>query len=168
MMSNAYAGVGSRLTPEPVLERMRLLAWQLSHDGWHARSGGAKGADQAFEADPCCEVFLPWPGFEGHALPALERPLSQAYRIAAQFHPAWERLSPQVRALHARNAHIVLGAELDDPAQFMLCWTRGGRVAGGTGQAMRIAAAHGIPIVNFYAADAAQVRGALLDADPRV
>lgn len=79
----------------------------------------------------------------------MERPIAQAYRIAQAYHPAWERLSPGVRALMARNVHVLLGADLDSPATFFLCWTPGGETVGGTGHAIRVALAHGIPVVNL-------------------
>ena len=42
-----YAGVGARKTPEPVLGVMRDMATNLTGRGWHLRTGGAKGADDA-------------------------------------------------------------------------------------------------------------------------
>lgn len=117
------------------------------------RTGGAEGADRAAQEGALAqggevELYLPWPGFGG-LKGVLERPRSEAYRIAAYHHPAWERLSPGVRALMARNVHVLLGADLGGPAAFFLCWTPGGEVVGGTGHAIRVALAHGIPVVNL-------------------
>jgi hypothetical protein len=75
--------------------------------------------------------------------------------MAAAHHPAWERLSPGPRALHARNCHQILGRDLNDPVSFVVCWTPDGATTnpgpstGGTGQALRIAAAHGISVFNL-------------------
>ena len=118
------------------------------------RTGGAEGADRAAQEGALAqggevELYLPWPGFGGGLKGVLERPRSEAYRIAAYHHPAWERLSPGVRALMARNVHVVRGADLGSPAAFFLCWTPGGEVVGGTGHAIRVALAHGIPVVNL-------------------
>lgn len=58
-------------------------------------------------------------------------------------------------SLHARNVHQVLGAACSDPAAWVLCWTPDGTErettakTGGTGQAIRIAVAHGVPVVNM-------------------
>lgn len=75
--------------------------------------------------------------------------------MAAAHHPAWERLGRGARSLHARNCHQILGRDLNDPAAFVVCWTPDGATTdpgpstGGTGQALRIAAAHGIPVFNL-------------------
>lgn len=48
MIKGHYAGIGSRSTPGNVCDVMTKLAWKLSDKGWILRSGGAKGADDAF------------------------------------------------------------------------------------------------------------------------
>lgn len=48
-MSKYYTGVGSRKTPAHIMEIMRDLGRKLCSEGWGLRSGGASGADQAFE-----------------------------------------------------------------------------------------------------------------------
>lgn len=35
------------------------------------------------------------------------------------------------------------------PVKFVACWTPGGEVVGGTGHALRVAKAHGVPIRNL-------------------
>ena len=44
-----YAGVGSRETPLDVLKTMWKIGNYLATKGYTLRSGGAKGADTAFE-----------------------------------------------------------------------------------------------------------------------
>lgn len=46
-----YTGVGSRETPEEILKVMEDLAFNLRETGWILRSGGAEGADTAFEVN---------------------------------------------------------------------------------------------------------------------
>lgn len=149
---DAYAGVGSRETPAEIVEIMRRVAGRLSARGLVLRSGGARGADQAFEsgvpAGAAKEIFLPWKGFESHRS-TLYRPPEQAFEIAARFHPRWEQLSPANRKLMARNSQQVLGADLSNPSKFILCWTVDGKATGGTGQAIRVAHGHGIPVFNL-------------------
>lgn len=147
-----YAGIGSRETPDDVLHRMRTIAGYLARKGWTLRSGAADGADSAFEegaraAGGACEIWLPWLGFNGN--PSKNLPSPAAFGIAAELHPAWEHLARAPRLLHARNCHQVLGADLATPADFIICWTRGGLAKGGTGQSLRLAERHAIPVFNL-------------------
>lgn len=162
MPNKVYAGVGSRATPPPVLRLMEDLARKLGWLGFRLRTGGAEGADQAFERGApfgTVDLFLPWPGFRGASLPLLDKPSEAAYRVAAEAHPGWRNLDNVVRALLARDAHQVLGASMGSPAAFVLCWTRDGatkattRATGGTGQAIRIAAMHDVPVFNLARLD---------------
>jgi len=78
-----YTGIGSRETPADILELMKSIAYMLYFQGWSLRSGGAEGADTAFEyghrlarwahkidyfagppyAPNDLEVYLPWRNF---------------------------------------------------------------------------------------------------------
>jgi len=142
MGKSFYAGIGSRETPPSVCHRMTRIAEMLYADGWWLSSGGAKRADQAFEAGAGehKEIYRP-----RHATP-------DAYALAERYHPAWDRCSPVARALHARNGLIMLGPKLDSPVNFVVCWTSDGKASGGTGQALRIAAdpAYAIPVFNLF------------------
>lgn len=159
----AYAGIGSRSTPAPILDLFRRVAFELSARGWTLRSGCAQGADSAFEDGaweayfangrrPKPELYLPWPRFEGRrkTLVRREEPQAEAFELAAQFHPAWDRLRRGGRALQARNCHQVLGFDVThpDPVRFVLCWTPGGESGGGTGQAIRLAKHYGIEVID--------------------
>ena len=157
MATLRYAGIGARATPAGVLSDMTVMAGWLARTGWHLSSGGADGADSAFAAGaPAGQrtVWLPWRGYNGHRGPDC-RVLSAAAKaacieIAAPLHPAWERCSPAVRKLHARNA-AVLGLTLDRPVDAVVAFTAEGRVEGGTGMAIRIAEDRGIPVLNLGA-----------------
>jgi len=151
-----YAGIGARNTPPEVLSDMTRIARWLCRTGWHLNSGGAHGADRAFADGATPEtrtLYLPWPGYNGHAGPdcrtlsPAERPACQ--RLAAELHPAWQRCSRGVRSLHARNAAIVLGPGLNRPVHGVICWTPGGETVDGTGMAMRIADGAGVPVLNL-------------------
>lgn len=65
----AYAGIGSRDTPEDILRLMAVVAAKREDDGFILRSGGADGADTAFESGVVSsdmkEIYLPWKGFNG-------------------------------------------------------------------------------------------------------
>lgn len=174
----AYAGIGARDTPPDVAGAMAVIARRLAARGWTVRHGGARGADQAFhrgalEGGGHVELYLPWPGYEQDRLAELSSgadrskvwvrthpgPSAAAHEIAARFHPRWDRLPPPTRALLARDAAQVLGHDLITPARMVICWTADGsvdgrsRTSGGTGQALRIAAHHDIPVFNLARAD---------------
>ena len=151
-----YAGVGARKTPESVLNVMREMATSLAGRGWQLRTGGAKGADDAFARAAPAErrtVYIPWRGYngwsevQGRALTAQE--LRTLRAAAAPRHPAWERCPARVRDLHARNVAILVGHDMHKPVHAMVCWTEDGRVEGGTGMAIRLARHYRIPILNL-------------------
>lgn len=73
----------------------------------------------------------------------------RALLIARHFHPAWERCSQGAQKLHTRNVPQVLGQTLSSPVRFVLCWTKDGGPTGGTGQAIRIANALPVPVLNL-------------------
>lgn len=134
-----YAGIGSRETPADVLARMTRIATYLATLGYTLRSGGADGADTAFEnGSGTKQIFT------------AKDATYDALALAEPFHPAWHRCSEFAKKLHARNAMIVLGAALNDPVQFVVCWTKDGGATGGTGQALRMAAGYGIPEFNLF------------------
>ncbi|MHB1644226.1 MAG: DUF4326 domain-containing protein [Acidithiobacillus sp.] len=167
--SLCYAGIGSRSTPDHVLQVIRKVAHRLSELGYTLLSGGAAGADSAFEAG-CYgkkEIYLPWPGFrhlQGRHCVTL--PSGEAFRVAEIIHPAWKRLNDTSQSLMARNSHQILGADLRSPVDFVICWTPDGceseatrtRTTGGTGQAIALADRWGVPVVNLAHGKAALVR----------
>lgn len=161
MEKRYYTGVGSRETPPEILTLMTRVAYQLAKEGWVLRSGAADGADAAFErgaldAGGEVEIYLPWPGFNGHTS-RLCRVTAPAREMAATVHPAWGYLKDSAKSLHARNCYQVLGAELNTPSEFLMCWTRDGcvteatrnRNTGGTGTAIVLAERNGVPRFNL-------------------
>ena len=136
-----YTGVGSRETPEEVLELMRDVAYRLSRMGLVLRSGKAAGADAAFQMgaqrwhEECgylsippeniAEIYIPWDKFKGGeglddrydlSLRTLDRQVPEnpqmREQMAEEVHPVWERLSQGAKKLHERNIHQVFGKDL--------------------------------------------------------
>jgi len=135
-----YAGIGSRKTPELICHLMMKLANQLGQKWYVLRSGGAEGADKAFEQ-----------GAWGWTTSVILRPkdaTDEAIKLAGQYHPAWGMCNPYVRKLLGRNVQIILGQDLTQPVDFVLFWTRDER-RGGTAHAIKIARAHNIPVFNL-------------------
>jgi hypothetical protein len=147
-----YAGIGSRETPLEVLNLFNTIGEFLVSKKFILRSGGAKGADKAFE-DGCNivnglkEIYLPWDRFEG-SLSKFIVSNPKAFEIAKKYHPNWDSLSYGAKKLQARNSHQILGNDLNTPSQFVVCWTKNGQGSGGTGQAIRIANDYNIPILD--------------------
>jgi hypothetical protein len=166
----AYAGIGSRETPKHILDIMSHIAGYLALEGWTLRSGHADGADKAFEQgleimelqlpEAHKEIYLPWKGFNGSTSrlhPELYPFSGQEMSMAANVHPNWRACSPSAQRLHTRNVRQILGLEaihgpIVTPAKFVVCWTEGGKMKGGTSQAIRIADSCDIPVINLGAA----------------
>jgi hypothetical protein len=153
-----YAGIGSRGTPEDIQYLMFSLAFLLENEGWTLRTGCAPGADQAFAKLGNGQWFLPWPSFEQQFVKrwlknavVFKEPTPAAYEVTRLFHPGYDKLGQAAKKLHARNAHQILGPNLDqsEAVEFVLCWTPDAKGGGGTGQALRIAEALGITVFDL-------------------
>jgi len=153
-----YTGIGSRSTPPGVQASMTELAALLRGRGWRLRSGAAEGADQAFGrgAGAMADIYVPWRGFgyaeRGARVVALDPNYlldDDHMRCLKLGCPHVDRLSQGAHKLHARNCYQVLGDSLSDPSEFVVCWTPGGQVQGGTATAIRLARAAQVPVFNL-------------------
>lgn len=155
-----YAGIGSRKTPADLCDVLVRIGSALALRGFTLRSGGAPGADDAFEAGAFAaggltEIYLPRTGYRGststlHPQALGEAVWQQAKLIAERFHGDWGRVrSEHAQALLTRDSFQVLGRDLGSPARFVVAWTEDGLASGGTGQAIRIAEAHLVPVLNL-------------------
>lgn len=155
-----YAGIGSRETPREVCLYMTAIAKRLASLGYTCNSGGADGADTAFERGAVInrQIFLPWDGFNKRNIANLTKLHGEGSYLVPPFnpdlvtkyHPKPSALSEDGWKFMSRNSYQVLGKDLNTSVEFVLCWTREGKLKGGTAQAMRIAIDRGIPIFNFY------------------
>ncbi len=188
-------GIGSRETPKSDLILLTNIARRAEERGMKGRSGGAGGADLAFEkgfSDPKnIDVILPWRTFLpkgmtledvneylgrervkfGPGAPVmLEGPyIAQARKMAEKYHPAWDKCSDGAKSLHSRNMPQVLGMQLDRPTDVTVAWTVDGKATGGTGQAIRVAQDLNIPVANLKNPDERKiVLETLKLADPAV
>jgi len=173
------ATIGARDTPAHILEIMEEVGYSLAKMGRMIHSGGAVGADKAFQIgverfcrengiSPCerQRIFLPENYFKGlkhdekrgiYSFPRSTRyseAVSMAKRVylnpkAARNWPEW------MSNLMGRNCLQALSEDLSTPVSAIICWTKDGSIdgskksSGGTGQALRLAKKFNIPVFNL-------------------
>lgn len=158
------------------------IGFLIASTGRRGRSGGAPGPDTSFEMGALAyhQLKAQYPDMPGHSslepleiyLPSYRFAnrkadektylfrkvapfLDQAMDLASELHPNWSYLPDFARKLMARNSHQMLGPELNDPADRVVCYTPDGAThnitsdTGGTGQALRLANKLGVPIDNL-------------------
>ena len=141
-----YAGIGSRKTPYTL-----LFLSVLEDEGYFLRSGGASGADSAFEkgcSSDRKEIYLPSASFNSKIangedyLDCSSFPnWDEAIKMAKFYYPAPNKLSRFSLNLMARNCYQILGKNLKSNA--VICWTPNGKEVGGTAQA------YDVPVLNY-------------------
>ena len=137
-----YAGIGSRDTPDNIQVLIGMVAKRMARKKWILRSGGARGADMAFEeacdkAGGKKEIFRP------------EDSNKESLELASTIHPIWRACNIWAKRAHARNCQIILGKELDIPVKFVVCWTPRGKKTGGTRTGIILAESRKIPVYNL-------------------
>lgn len=146
-----YTGIGSRETPKEIMDIMTEIAKQLDKSGWLLRSGGAQGADSAFEMGSTnSEIFVPWSGFNnrehGIVVDNIAADIVLRYIIGEEH---YKRLKVGALKLHTRNIYQVMGKDLNSPSKCVICYTDGGLIKGGTATAIKLANHLKIPVFNL-------------------
>lgn len=142
-----YAGIGSRQTPANVMALMKKVAARLAELGYTLHSGGADGADTAFESG----------AGDNAVIFGASDARDETRAIAHEIHPKGPLLGKLATNLMARNTNQVFGADLNSPVDFVLAWTPDGAEStaersistGGTGQAIDMASRKGVPVINM-------------------
>jgi hypothetical protein len=134
-----YSGLGSRQTPQIILDIMTNIAKTLSLKDYTLRSGGADGADKAFEL-----------GATGKVIYRPKDATPECIKMAMEIHPAPNACDDYVKKLHGRNVKIILGDDLNTPSDFVVAWTKNGGPVGGTGLGIRLATKRNIPVYNLF------------------
>lgn len=155
-----FAGIGSRETPIEVQKLMSKVSTMLECYGYTLRSGGANGADIAFELGICdpnnMNIYLPYDGFndkyhDGKSYIYIDENnvnYKDAY-ASLKYHPRGFNLSRSAKQMMCRNYFQVMGINNQEPSEFIVCYTEDGKLKGGTAQALRIAIDKDIPIYNL-------------------
>lgn len=151
---NYFSGIGSRSTPGDIRELMTDTAKVFTAKGWILRSGGALGADRAFEQGVlpgAKEIYIAWGFLKEDYYYVPKEVYIEAEKIAASVHPAWDRCSDAVKKLHTRNVCIILGKDLQTPSKMVIYWAPevDGVVQGGTATAVNLARSIDIPTHNL-------------------
>lgn len=164
-----YAGIGSRDTPPEVMAKMKKIATILERLGFILRSGGAVGADAAFESGVLnknnMNIYLPFTSFNERRHNGINyiyvEDFSKDYDEAHKsliHHPIGFKLKGSARKMMIRNYFQVCGLLGQSNSKFIICWTKGGANGisvkttwddGGTAQAIRIASSINIPVYNL-------------------
>lgn len=153
-----YAGIGSRKIAPDTVEILKNIATKLAKLGFVLRSGGACGADSAFEKG-CDEVYgdkeiwLPYKNFNTNLsklILATSIP-EEVVNISKSIYTPWNSASEIVKRLHARNVYQILGEDLHTPVDFVVCWTdRPDTDVGGTQFGIHLAKMKKIPTYNLF------------------
>jgi hypothetical protein len=170
-----YAGIGSRETPQEVLDKMTEVAKYLDGLGYTLNTGktftakpsndpkyqkqyeerlafskknnGKVGLDEE-GADRAFSLGTTKKNLFGVNAPVGKKEMS----VMEEIHPSPDRLKEGGKKLMARNTNQIFGENLNTPVDFVLFYakeTKGIRPEGGTGQAVEMARRKGIPTINM-------------------
>lgn len=159
-----YTGIGSRETPNNILNLMENIGYKFAELGWILRSGGAKGADRFFEigadryyierniknivykeiftVDNFIKTDENYQFCLKYLLPVIDKNRN------------FSTFKPYTKHLLLRNVHQIVGINQIPLSftKFVICWIPiedYWRNAGGTRYALRIAHNLNIPIFNL-------------------
>lgn len=141
-----FAGIGNRDLPVGVYSLLSALGTVYATQGYVLRSGGARGADNAFQegyeaaVGRTGKIFLP--RRDHTTVPKWQ------HQLIRVFHPNPDALRHVPYCLMARNCEIILGKDGNDPVEFVACWAVSEH-SGGSAFGIRLARWAGIPVVNL-------------------
>lgn len=147
-----YTGVGNRTTPRFILEIFEDLAQIFANNGYILRSGGAVGADLAFEhgcnlAGGDKEIYLPFKGYNQSNSNLFEVTRESLDLAKSRLGSSWNFANMIKKKMMARNNYQVLGLDLKTPTDLVICYAKTNN--GGTRYTMNLAKDHGIPVFNL-------------------
>ncbi len=159
-----YTGIGAIDTPSNVLDLMVSIGRYFAKRNYTLRSGGAKGADQAFEkgcGNGPKEIYLPFENYENNPSPLFmtEDLFQRVSRLEiwrklcvslATEEPSidLDSLPKEMQYHFARDVQQILGADFNTPSDKVICWTPD-NTKEGTRITLYIATHLGIPIDNL-------------------
>ena len=159
-----YTGIGSRDVTEEEFNTMSHLARTFANCDWTLRSGGAQGADSAFELGCAeenghAEIYIPWKGFGKkfennnckRYIPSYEKfNVAKDYLIEEGIIPWFERMKQGAQKLHGRNYYQCKGLCVDSSIMvYCADDEKNGVPKGGTRTAILLAISLDIPTYNI-------------------
>lgn len=167
-----YSGIGSRETPNEILDDMFVLGVWFAELGYTLRSGNANGADVAFGrgcdyVDGNSEIYLPYDNFNGGCRNSIHvknsKLLKRASTIMKSLKSQMYTWNSRNTPYHQRNVFQVIGVNLNTQSSFVVCYTDTGAETekqvierndtSGTSTAITLADRLSIPVVNMYNKD---------------
>ena len=167
-MNKIYTGIGSRDVTEEEFRQMLHLSTTLGNSRYTLRSGGAGGADTAFElgcavAQGEAEIYIPWKGFgkkcqnpnSKRYIPSEDKfEEAKSYLLENGVIPWFERMKQGAQKLHARNYYQCIGMGV--VSDFMIYCAeddKNGTPKGGSRTAIMLARSLDVPTYNIRNAD---------------
>ena len=155
-MKRYYGGVGSRETPESVLNKFITIASSLEVNNFYASTGCADGADKAFRIGCSEPRIYTCRGSEHGIDPQHYSNYFKTEYIVKELLGVtrYNNMSTFAKLAHRRNCYQILGDDLTTPVEFTLLYAKpnksGDGVLGGTVTAYKLSKALGIPTFNFF------------------
>lgn len=149
--------------PEEIATKLQEVTKLLVNSGYKLRHNGDKNELSAAlakiaENEDNLEIYLPWKKKEDTTDVALGKPSGAAYHHAAHYHKGFKKISDPLRAVTARDVHIILGKNCLNPINFLVCYSPSGsegmkeidyKTTGGMSFPMSMCNLLSIPIFNL-------------------
>lgn len=154
MANKTYCATGNMEIGMKVKNILVEIGRVLALNGYTLRSGGAPGAESAFE-EGCDsvggkkEIYLPFEGYNNKTTGVVTDMTNEeeAIKIAQRYYLLWFKLSNKVKQMLTRYSWAVLGRNLDDPVDFVIAYIReDGKT---TEQVVRVANGSNITVYNI-------------------
>ncbi len=153
---------------------MTHVGYRLARAGYLLRTSCTQACRETVlagcqRAGGAAQVWAPWKNCGGY-LGNVQLPSVEHLRAALELHPDLSFLADKVKASLSHRAGMVMGADGDPPAGFVVCWTPDGcehpdqrtRLTGATMTTIMAAHRAGAPVFNIQHADAGKRLGRFL------
>lgn len=129
--SFAFVTSGKDVTvPADVVTKLKSVAAVLAKKGYSFRCGGELNPvyNEIMSVEGLTTfTYLPFKKFNAAIDDAkVTKPTPLAYGHAAQYHKAFKKLPNVVRAILARDVHIILDSDCKNPVNILLCYSEDG------------------------------------------